>query len=51
MLSITQDAQGGYHVSETAKEMLAEVSLLTAVKYQASKTETWSWCAGAVPSR
>jgi hypothetical protein len=46
VLSITEDGQGGYHVSETAKEMLAGVSLVTGVKYRASKTETWTWYAG-----
>jgi hypothetical protein len=46
VLSITEDGQGGYHVSETAKEMLAGASLVTGVKYGASKTDTWTWFAG-----
>ena len=46
LLSITEDPQGGYHVSETAREKLAGASLVTGVKYGASKTETWSWFAG-----
>jgi len=46
VLSITEDPQGGYHVSETARENLAGASLATGVKYGASKTETWTWYAG-----
>jgi hypothetical protein len=46
VLSITEDGQGGYHVSETVREKLAGVSLATGVKYGASKTETWTWFAG-----
>jgi hypothetical protein len=42
----TEDGQGGYHVSETAKEMLAGASLVTGAKYGTSKTDTWTWFAG-----
>jgi hypothetical protein len=47
VIATTADGQGGYHVSETMDEKLAGASLLTKIKYTASKTDTWDWYAGA----
>jgi hypothetical protein len=46
LIAMTADGQGGYHVTQSADEKLAGASLLTKVKYLASKTEQWDWYAG-----
>jgi hypothetical protein len=46
LIAMTADGQGGYHVTQSADEKLAGASLVTKVKYVASKTEEWTWYAG-----
>jgi hypothetical protein len=46
LIVTTADGSGGYHVTQSADEKLAGASLVTKVKYVASKTEQWDWYTG-----